>query len=164
MQENEQPHRVGYVREIKNLHDKAGNPIVIPDFDYVTATKSYTRRYRNCLYMLMGIDGCPRKLIDYLVDNMSENNIVGNNSMTRNGFVDACKKAKISEYSQSTVKEAFKDLSRVGFLIPLQRGFYAVNPLYFFGGEENERVKMIKLTLEFAAGTATALTITKHKK
>lgn len=164
MSDNTTPHKVPYVKNIKEFTDKKGNTIVLPEFDYVTATKSHTKRYRNCLYILMGIDGCPRKLIDYLVDNMSENNIVGNNSMTRGGFIDACVKAGIPTYTQNTVKEAFKELTNVGFLLALQRGFYAVNPLYFFCGEENDRVKMIKLTLEFAAGTTTAMTINKTKK
>lgn len=160
MQDNE-THKVSYVKKLKNYTDKKGNTYVLPELDYITATKSHTRRYRNCLYLLMGIEGCPRKLIDYLIDNMSENNIVGNNSMTRAGFVSACEKAKIAVYTHNTIKQGFKELVLVGFLIPLQRGFYAVNPIYFFGGEEKDRVKMIKLTLEFAAGTTTALTINK---
>lgn len=164
MSEKESPHRVGYKKSLKEIIDKKGEKITIPNFDYVTVTKSHIKRYRNCLITLMGISGCPRNLLDYLVDNMSENNIVGNNSMTRNGFMDSCIKAGITVYSDNTIKEGFKELSKLGLLLPLQRGFYAVNPQYFFSGEENDRVKMIKLTLEFAAGTTTALTITKTKK
>lgn len=138
--------------------------VVLPQYDYVTVEKSHVSRYKNCLYTLMGISGCPRNLIDYLVDTMSDGNVVGNNTMTRNGFADACKKAAIPIYSDNTVKQAFQDLVKVGFLLPLHRGFYAVNPQYFFAGEEADRLKMIKVTLEFAAGTTTAFQILKKEK
>lgn len=161
---NNENAKISYVKSKKTITNKAGEKTIIPNFDYVTATKSHVKRYRNCLYALMGISGCPRNLLDYLVENMSENNIVGNNTMTRNGFISACKKAEIPVYSENTIKEAFKELVRVNFLLPLNRGFYAVNPFYFFSGEENDRVKMIKVTLEFAAGTNTAFSITKNVK
>lgn len=164
MSEKETPHRIRYNSSIKKVTNKKGEDLYIPATDYITVTRSHTKRYRNCLYLLMGIDGCPRKLIDYLVDNMSDNNTVGNNSMTRMGFINACKKSGIEPYSQSTVKEAFGVLTDVEFLLPRQRGFYTVNPKFFFDGDEAERVKMIRLTLEFAAGTATGMTITKKGK
>lgn len=164
MLDNEKSHRVQFKIGNRVHTNKKGETIVLPEYDFVTATRSHTKRYRNCLYVLMGIDGCPRKLIDYLVDNMSDNNTVGNNSMTRSGFIAACEKASIPVYTQNTVKEAFKQLATAGFLIPLQRGFYRVNPLYFFAGEENDRVKMIKMTLEFSAGANTTISIQNSKK
>lgn len=155
--------KVQYVSAKKNVIS-GGKGIVLPKFDYVVVQKSHINRYRNCLFVLMGISGCPRNLIDYLIEHMSDNNIVGNNSMTRGGFLAACNKAGVPEYSDSTIKDAFKQLVVVNFLIPLQKGFYAVNPQYFFSGAENDRNKMIKLTLEFSAGTTTALTILKRDK
>jgi hypothetical protein len=163
-QEDDRPHRVSFVKKIKTVkNENDGTDIKLPEFDYVTATKSHIKRYRNCLALIMGITGCPRNLLDYLVENMSENNVVGNNSMTRNGFISYCKKNKLQVYSDNTVKEGFKELSAVNLLVPIQRGFYVVNPQYFFSGEEQDRVKMIKLTLEFRSGTATSVQIKQSK-
>ena len=132
------------------------------EYDYYTANTSSVKRYKNALMLLMGVTGCELHLIEWLSENMTEGNYVQNNEVTRKAFIAfhaKYKKAGNKEYSDHAVQKAFQKLTNEGLLIPKVRGVYIVNPDYYFGKSDEERVKSIKLMLEFKAGVETRVSV-----
>lgn len=132
------------------------------DYDYVSASTGHIKRFNSALKLMMGISGCEGHLLDWLCANMGEKNHVSNNDITRRNFIafhEKYKKAGNKSYSDHSVKKAFQNLSNSELLVPVVRGVYLVNPLYFFGGDEKERIKNIKFIMEFKAGIDTLITV-----
>lgn len=90
-------------------------------------------------------------------------NIVHNSAKMREQFtefVSMATKGKVT-YKEATVAKAIDELSKLNILIRHSKGTYVVNPILFMrGGKEKDRVKLIKMTLEFNA-TKTKLEIVR---
>lgn len=115
------------------------------------------KRYYNCLYLLTGLPPLARDLMDYLVEEMNEDNLVYNNVDSRKKFIDfialiTSKDTSIHEepkiWSDQRVKESFGILAHRGLLIPKSRGTYKVNPEYFFVGSDVERLGSIIIEIK----------------
>lgn len=110
----------------------------------------------------MGIDGCERNLLDWLVDNMTDGNYVTNSEITRHSFMNfykKWKKADKKEYAENTVKIAFQRLSAAGLLVQVTRGTYMVSPDYFFSSTDEARIRSIKMVMEFKSGLDTEVNV-----
>lgn len=125
--------------------------IKIPEYRYRQIVMNFTKRYHNCLYQLAGLNSSCRDLLDYLCERMDENNMVHSNKAIREDFVDFISTITSGSvvYSDVTVKKAFATLSYKSLLLPRTRGSYQVNPEFFFRREEEERLRQIRLVLEF---------------
>ena len=55
--------------------------------------------------------------------------------------------AKLTGYADDSIKFAFAELKRKGFLIEHSRGVAWVNPLYAWKGSEEDRMKAIQTAL-----------------
>lgn len=135
----------------------------VKEFTYDTfkAETLHTKRFNAAVCLVMGINGCAHHLIDYLSNNAGESGYVNNNSITRQAFIDFHKRHKSNKnkpYSVSAVEKAFLQLAEKDFLIPIIKGVYKVNPVLYFNGESEERVKKIKMMLEFTKGVDTKFT------
>lgn len=127
-------------------------------YDTFRAETSHTKRFNAAVCLLMGINGCAHHLIDYLSNNAGESGYVNNNGITRQSFIDFHKRHKGNgnkPYSNSAVEKAFIQLADKDFLIPIIKGVFKVNPVLYFNGESEERVKKIKMMLEFTKGVDT---------
>lgn len=136
-------------------------------YDFVTAGLSCTRRYNNAVCMLMGINGCPHHLIEWLSNNMTDGGYVSNNKITRAAFINFHKQHKKTdnkEYSEHAVIKAFKALTIDGFLIAIEKGVYQINPLMYFAGSDDERIRSIKYMMEIKSGLETKMTVEVNKK
>lgn len=135
-------------------------------FDYISATKKHTKRFNSAIMTLMGITGCERDLMDWIADNMTEGNYISNNPITRQAFIDfhkKYKKEKGKEYSMDTVRIAFQGLSASGMLIPQTRGLFIVNPFQYFKGDEESRIKLIRMIMDFKPDQDTKITVEVNK-
>lgn len=144
-----------------------GVPYLEYEYDYIKANTNCTKRYHNALCLLMGINGCPHHLIDWLSDNMTKGGYVSNNEITRKAFIGfhkTYKKDGNKEYSEHAVIKAFKRLSDDGFLIPINKGTYQINPMFYFSSTENERIRSIKYMMEFKSGVETKVSVEVDKK
>jgi hypothetical protein len=139
--------------------------IIIPIQAYSSVVSNHTKRYHNCLYLLANLGTCARNLMDYLVEQMTPDNIVYSNKHTRDSFRELI--SQISEtnidYSDSSIKKAFNELSSKGLIRPLERGVFKVNPMYFIKNGDEDRLEMIKVELEFKEDLDTKLSIIKFK-
>lgn len=132
------------------------------EYDYVSASTSYVKRFNNALMILMGIDGCERNLMDWIADNMTEGNYISNNELTRKSFIsfhEKYKKTGNKTYSDKTVSIAFQRLCSAGLLVARVRGTYMVDPMYYYSGDDDKRVNAIKMVMEFKAGEDTKITL-----
>lgn len=144
---------------------------ILPEYAHKDIVMNYTKRYHNCIFLLARLNQCSRDLIDWLTEQMDENNIIYSNIIVRKKFIDfiASITGKDNEddrviYSDNTIKAAFKTLSDKGLLISKSKGVFLVNPEYFFKGDEKDRINKIVLKLEFEHGIDTKLIIEKFKK
>jgi hypothetical protein len=141
--------KVVWVKYISELEDLSG--YMHPKYKSKQVITACTKRYHNCLYLLMGLSASCRDLMDYLCEQMDSENHVHSNETVRAtfiAFVDKVTKSEI-QYTQSTVKKAFNILASKGLIIPKSRGTYIVNPEYFFRKGEKDRIEAIKVVLEF---------------
>lgn len=131
-------------------------------YDYVKSNTNHVKRFNNALMILMGIDGCERNLMDWLVDNMTAGNYVNNNLVTRSNFItfhSKHSKGIAKPYSDKTVSIAFNRLTAADLLVPVTRGLFLVNPMYYYAGDDVNRINAIKMVMEFKSGVETKFTI-----
>lgn len=160
------------VKYTKKIHKKpldGGKVFLDPEYDYVTASTSHVKRFNNALMALMGIDGCERNLMDWISDNMSEGNYITNNAITRNAFkvfYSKFKKKDKKDYTENTIRIAFQRLANSGLLVPIpkSRGTYLVNPNHYFKKDESDRIKAIRMMMEFRLGEETKITVETNEK
>lgn len=143
--------KIAYTNGYRVERDREGNEYKVPVTNYYTVTNMCTKKYHNCLYILMSMDGCPRNLIEYLAEKMDENNIVYNTKEARQefiNFIEYISKGQMT-YSDNTVKKAIMQLSNKGLLINKGKSRHQVNPEYLFKGEEQKRITLIQENLTF---------------
>jgi hypothetical protein len=138
--------------------------IIIPVEAYSFVVRNHTKRYHNCLYLLAGLNNCARNLMDFLVEDMDDNNIVYSNAHVRDEFISFISEASEGDtnYSESSIKKAFSSLTSKGLLRNISRGIYKVNPKYFIRNSEEQRFNLIKIELEFESNLDTKLRIVKQ--
>lgn len=160
--------KVRYRKQIMHTGEINGAPYLEYDYDWHEASVSHIKRFHNAIYLLIGVEGCERNLIDWLVDNMTAGNYVTNSRVTRQAFINFHNQYKGNDkkpYAENTVKTAFHRLSESELLIKVTRGTYLVNPDYFFAGTDEQRFNSIKMVMEFKSGLRTEvnLDITEKK-
>lgn len=146
------------IKYIKSVKDDNGDKI--PIYDWVSAETACTRRYNAAMCLMMGVTGCAAHLMEWISGNMTEGNYVHNNSVTRTCFREFHKKHKgklKKTYGDDAVNKAFKQLCDAGFLVSVNKGTYRVDPLLYFSDDDSNRIKLIKVVMEFKANEATKL-------
>lgn len=117
---------------------------------------SYMKRYYNCLYLLAGLSPCARNLMDYLTEEMDEDNEIRSDIGIRDKFRGFITKITYGletspdgiSYTDQTVKSAFSELSSTGLIKSKRKGVFEVNKKFFFLGSEEERLNAIILEIK----------------
>lgn len=148
-----------YTQNIKEAMGDDGTKLYLPENVNYYYEKKFIKLYQNCLADMMQVNGCARHLLDWLLEIMGEVNIVNNNEYTRDNFKAYYKEKSGKDYGDDAVLKAYKVLVDKKFLIKYKRGLFVVNPEYFFNGDEADRKQLIRLTLEFSAGSRTEITL-----
>ncbi len=163
------------VRFVKSIDIVDG--MSFPRFGAKNIECSATKRYHNTLMLLFSLPECSRNLMDYIMDKMTDDNIVNSNQYTRDLFnsniysawfehfkldvkkkqssnfgLDANELALKKKYSDITIRKAFSTLKEKGLILQQTRGVYMVNPEYFFKKSESSRIEKVKMYLEFENG------------
>ena len=163
---------IKYVKEVEIV-----DGLSFPRFASKEVECTATKRYHNALLLLFALPDCSRNLMDYLMEKMTDENIIHSNQYTRDSFngsiyaawlsyfKDDCKKensvnynadptvlASNKKYSDITIRKAFGLLNEKELILRKTRGVYMVNPEYFFKKSEAVRLEKVKLYLEFKSG------------
>lgn len=104
--------------------------------------------YHCSLPALMALTGSARSVLDFAVNEMDKDNLITNGAIFKK---DLNKLMSIhgKPLSDNTVNKAFAELNREDLLLKTgRRGLYRVNPIYFFKGTEDERLKAIRIEAE----------------
>lgn len=135
---------------------------LIQDGRLIPVTKSKeimetgTKRFHNCLYVILGLNKLQRVLVDWLSEEMDERNMVRNDKYTRGMFMDFLKEiqvdGKILSYEDQSVANAFHGLYRCGLLIRHTQSVYQVNPEYYWRGSDKARIESIMMNIQFNSG------------
>jgi Firmicute plasmid replication protein (RepL) len=155
---------IRYMSDIEKTEDVIdGQPVYIPVYEEKAVVITSTKRFHNCIYLLAGLPGCARDLMDYLAEIMDEKNIVRNDSTMREAFINFMKEITNNQvsYKDSTVNTNFNLLAERKLLIRKGKGVYMVNPEYFYKGDDKNRINSIKLLLEFKPDENTNLKISR---
>lgn len=95
---------------------------------------------------------CARLLMRHLFRTCdNENGFIKNDEFRRQKFLSS---SNVS-YSEIAVKKAYRELVNEKMLIPIKRGLYILNPIYFYKGSQANREKILKKILEFKNGVIT---------
>ena len=109
-----------------------------------------TKRYHNSIFLLVQLSRCARLLIDYLTEEMDDQNIITNNHALKRGFNRLMVRTGQKGYGPVTVNKAFAELTKLSLLrnVPRRKGMYQVAPDYFCNGSEKAREHLIREYLE----------------
>lgn len=141
------------------VDDKATT--ILPDYAYKSVVCSHTKRYHNCLYLLAGIGSCTRDVMDFIAEEMDEDNVISTNSYFRSKFrekISALTNGSV-KYCDSSVKKSLHILNSKGLIRGIRRGYSMVNPEYFWKNDDSGREKTISIELEFKCGADTKLAV-----
>lgn len=134
---------------------------LLPNYAYKSVVCSHTKRYHNCLYLLAGISSCTRDVMDFIAEEMDEDNVISTNSYFRNKFrerISTLTKGDV-KYCDSSVKKSLHILNSKGLIRNIRRGYSMVNPEYFWKNDDTNRDKTISLELEFSCGADSKLSV-----
>lgn len=136
------------VRYISGIdRDKSDEDVKIPRWKSHKVSSSYVKTYKEVLPFLYFLNGSDRVVLDLVLFSMDLNNFVTNDSF----FKDNIRKADKS-ISNNTINKSFSKLNSIGILLKNEswgRGLYQVNPVFFFKGSEQLRLRWIRRILEF---------------
>jgi len=106
----------------------------------------YLKIHSNHFHLMVGLSKCALSLLFYIVDVMDENDHqVINHPATRSDFINYALKHLSIKYEDLTVRRAFNELDKVGYLIKRDNDRRLVlNPLYISKGSEESREKLIR--------------------
>ena len=97
----------------------------------------------------MQLSKSERILLDFLVEEMDNQNYISNTYQLRNKINNMLVKMDCKPYAKGTFQKGFNKLTKTTLLHKKEgRGLYQVNPLYFFIGSEEDRQKEIRKNLE----------------
>jgi len=139
---------------------------LVPIIQTKKVVMNHTKRYHNCLYLLAGLPQCARDLMDYMTENMDDENMFSHNAYTRVRFIEfinSVTNGKVA-YGHDSIKKAVKKLTDKGLILPKDRGVYQVNPEYFIKNWDKERLGLIKVIMEFEENEDTGIKIEFYNK
>lgn len=132
----------------------AQDGIFIPVVKKKEIKMSNTKRFHNCLHILLGLNKCQRLLMDWLAEEMDDDNMIISDEHMRSKFIKFIEsiqvEGEILSYKDQTVANAFHDLvSRNDVLIKFSKGRYRLNPEFYWRGSDKERIEAIMMNLQF---------------
>lgn len=108
-----------------------------------------TKRYHNCISLILQLSKCARVLLDFILEEMDDNNRVTNSQLFKSKFNGLITKFGYRKYSDNSINKAFGELVKFELIKSLkERSLYKVNPIFFYNGTEKSREKEIRFELE----------------
>lgn len=114
---------------------------------------SGTKRFHNCLYLILGLNKLQRILMDWLSEEMDDLNMVKNDKYVRQKFLNFLESIQLTDekkaYKDQSVANAFHGLKKSGLLLEHSRMYYKVNPMYYWRGNDKDRIDEIMMNIRF---------------
>lgn len=134
------------------------NDTLVPICKEVDIMLTGTKRFHNCLYLILGLSKIQRVLMDWVSEEMDERNIIRNDKYVRSVFINFIEELVIDgekkSYKDESVNNAFHGLSKSGLLLPVSKGVYQVNPKYYWSGNDKDRIEEIMMNIRFSSSSS----------
>lgn len=118
-------------------------------FSSVLVESTFTKRYHNSLLLMMKLSRSERIFLDYITEEMDDDNFITNSRQVRLKFNALLKQIGQDTYSDSTIHRCFSNLTKTQLLIKTKgRGLYQISPVFFYRGSEEQRAKTLRAILE----------------
>lgn len=128
--------------------------VMVPVVKGVEIMMTGTKRFHNCLYLIMGLGKLERLLMDWISEEMDDRNIIRNDGFVRGQFINFISTLVIDGdnkvYKDQSVNNAFHSLCSSKLLISISKGIYQVNPNYYWSGSDKDRVDEIMMNIRFS--------------
>lgn len=128
---------------------------LVPTIKGVEVMMTGTKRFHNCLYLILGLSKLQRVLMDWISEEMDERNIIRNDAYVRSVFIkfieDLVIDGEKKTYKDDSVNNAFHALKEAKLLIPISKGVYQVNPNYYWSGNDKSRIEEIMMNIRFSS-------------
>ena len=123
-----------------------GTEIIFKNKQIVTSS---TKRYYNNLHKTASLPLYARNLLDFIIQEMSDNNDIENSFLFRQDFLTMLHGTCGKTYMEETITKGFQLLKQQDLIVSFdsRRAVYIVNPLYFFRGTEYNRKKLLQKML-----------------
>lgn len=107
------------------------------------------KQYYSVTSYLLQLSKCARAILDFTVSRLDEHNRVANDTDFKTDFNDFLEGLNLSPYTSGTINKAFAELAAHGLVRhEKKRGTYQINPVFYFKGSENKRIKAVRRWLE----------------
>ncbi len=134
---------------LKKIQKTDTGDVELLDFKTFKYEGASVKRYFNTLQPLFQLNKAERLLLDFITEEMDENNLVTNSTKLKEKFNTMLSNAKQNVYKDNYINQCFTTLLEHNFILAeKERGLYQVNPLYFFKGTEKDRERRIRRNLE----------------
>lgn len=132
------------------------NGILTPMFKSKAIKMTNTKRFHNCLYIILGLSKCQRLLMDWLSEEMDIDNMITHDEYLRAKFIKFISsiqvEGKVLKYEDQTVANAFNGIVKSNdLLLKKAKGKYMVNPEYYWRGKDEDRIATIMMNIEFGS-------------
>lgn len=160
------------IRKTKAIEYVDGHTVngdtLVPTVKSVEVVMTGTKRFHNCLYLILGLSKLQRVLMDWVSEEMDDRNIIRNDKYVRGVFIkfieDIVIDGEKKTYKDDSVNNAFHGLKTAGLLIPMTKGVYQVNPKYYWSGSDVTRLQEIMLNIRFSSTSTNFKVLTDGDK
>jgi hypothetical protein len=130
-----------YIRHL--IYDVQGSirtGIEQPRYTTKVVTNLHTKRFHNSIGLMARLSKCARILLDFITENMNEENLIENNSNLKTEFNKLLVQTGNEGYGDNMINRAFTELSGRSLITKQKRrGLYQINPLFFCNNTLPER-------------------------
>ncbi len=135
------------------LYQQAAN-IILPNDDYASymLETSVIKIHPHKFHLLISLSKCALSLLFYLVEVMdTDDHQIINHPATRSDFIKHASRHLSTKYEDLTVRRAFAELLKAGYLIKRDNDRrLVINPLLIFKGDDENREKLISSLIKEA--------------
>lgn len=132
--------------------------VLVPTFKEEKIMLTGTKRFHNCLHLILGLGKMERLLIDWITEEMDERNIIRNEIYVRKMFIDFIEKLNLEgkgkTYTDGAVNNSFGILRKKGILTAISKGVMQVNPKYYWNSSDSDRIDAIMMNIQFSTTSA----------
>lgn len=120
-------------------------PILLTQYESFKPAKNYIQLYEDAYLQLMKVDACALRLVLFMLTRMDSDNMIDFVRQHKLEFIRQYEKQTGDTYTAATIDNALVSLKKAGLLRGVGRGYFMMNPVYFFrDASKTKRIELIR--------------------